>query len=114
MTMKHIICIMFLLSMPVIGSAHTPDSLSKATDELKIEIKVSEVSDALAKAVCYVTSEIIQFKKETEENISPETREAVKTIKETIRKELKYARDAVHAGYVQGLRGENYSPPYEH
>ncbi len=114
MTYNHIVCILFMLSQPITDSAHTQDSLSKATEDSKIEIKVSEVSDALGKAVCFVTSEIIQFKKETEENITPETKAAFKNMKEKVRKELKYARDAVHAGYVQGLRGESYTPPYKY
>lgn len=108
--MKRIIFFFFLF-VPKLCSAHTPDSLSRATENQRI--KVSEVSDALGKAVCLVTSEIIQFKKETEENISPETKAAFKNMKEKVRKELKYARDAVHAGYVQGLRGESYTPPYK-
>lgn len=114
---KFIIIIVFLfVSFSLFAQSSKKDSTT--TQDAVITINISKINRGIGKVVGFISNEIGQFKRETEENLTPEEKEnirkAKKEVKENITYELRYIRDAIHQGYVTGLRGEEYTPPYKH
>lgn len=108
--MKKLLVIL-LIFIPLFSFAQSQE---KKNEDVTITINVTKIDKTLGGIVGFLKSEIKQYKQETEDNLSEENKESIRYIKERIKYELKYTRDAMHAGYVQGLRGEEYTPPYEH
>ena len=109
--MKKIIIFLILILVPIFSYSQNKN---KKEEDVKITINVSKINHTLGSIVGFLQNEVKQFKEETNENLSSEAKENIKKIKEDIKYELKYTRDAIHQGYVTGLRGEPYTPPYEH
>lgn len=109
--MKRLI-ILFMLFIPVVSVAQ--DKKDKKEEDVTITINVTKASKTLGKIVSFFKEEAKTFKEETQENMSPENKAAIKKIKNDFLYEMKYTRDAIHAGYRQALRGEEYQPPYKH
>lgn len=103
--------ILLLVFLPLFSVAQTKE---KKNDDVIITINVTKINKTVGGIVGFIKSEAKQFKQETEENLSEEHKQTFRDIKERIKYELKYTHDAIHAGYSQGLRGEEYTPPYEH
>lgn len=115
--MKRLFFIILLALIPVFSYSQVVDSTVVAAEKILLqtaETVTVAVTKAAAKAVVFADSEVKQFKQETRDNMSAETKQSLKEAKERLKYELKYARDAIHAGYSQGLRGEEYKAPYKH
>ena len=87
---------------------------SRTDEDAVITINISKISRTIGKAVKFVQDEYNQYKQETEENLQPETKAVIDSLKSQLKYELQYTRDAMHQGYRQGLMGEDYTPPYKH
>ena len=107
--MKRFIIFIFLFFIPVFSFAQE----KQKNDDVIIKINVSKINNTLGKIIGGVIDEGKLFVKETKENVTPETKASIDTIKIHILYQLKYTHDAIHAGYTQGLRGEDYTPPYK-
>ncbi len=107
--MKKILVIL-LIFIPLFSFAQNQE---KKNEDVTITINVTKINKTVGGIVGFIKSEAKQFKQETENNLSEENKENIRNIKKRIKYELKYTHDAMHAGYVQGLRGEEYTPPYE-
>lgn len=110
--MKRFILILMLSLIPVF--CYSQDKKETNKEDVTVVINVSKISNTLGKIVKFVTDEAKQFKDEAVENMPVEQKENLKKAKENIKYELKYTHDAIHAGWAQGWRGEDYTPPYKH
>lgn len=110
--MKRFILILMLSLIPVF--CYSQDKKETNKEDVTVVINVSKISNTLGKIVKFVTDEAKQFKDEAVENMPAEQKENLKKAKENIKYELKYTHDAIHAGWAQGWRGEDYTPPYKH
>lgn len=100
-----------LIFIPTIMFSQTR---SRTDEDAVITINISKISRTIGKAVKFVQDEYKQYKQETEETLQPETKAVIDSLKSQLKYELQYTRDAMHQGYKQGLRGEDYTPPYKH
>lgn len=103
--------IIILMFIPLFSFAQTAE---KKHEDVIITINVTKINKTIGNVVGFIKNETKQFKQETEDNLSEENKQNIRNLKERIKYELKYTHDAIHAGYSQGLRGEEYTPPYEH
>ena len=110
--MKRFILILMLSLIPVF--CYSQDKKEANKEDVTVVINISKISNTLGKIVKFVANEAKQFKDEAVENMPDEQKENLKKAKENIKYELKYNHDAIHAGWAQGWRGEDYTPPYKH
>ncbi len=108
--MKRFITLVFLF-IPIFVFSQNKEKENKKEEDVVISINVSKVNKTLGTVIGFFKSEIKQYKQEFDENLPQETKDNLKEAKKKIKKELKYTRKAIHAGWCQGLRGEDYTPP---
>ena len=111
--MKKFILLLFLAFIPMVGYSQNSNQDNKKEDTT-ITINVTKISKTIGGVVKFVTDEVKQFKEEAEAGITPEEKQMYKEAKENVKYELKYIHDAIHAGWAQGWKGENYTHPYKH
>lgn len=111
--MKRLIFI-FMVLLPMISYGQNIDSTAIAEIEKSVESTLVKATEATAKAVIFIASEVKQFKDEAKENMPQETKDNIKEAKEKVKKDLKNIHDAIHEGWAAGWRGEKYVPHYNH
>jgi len=107
--MKRLITLVFLF-IPIFAFSQNKEKENEKED-VTISINVTKINKTLGTVVGFIKSEAKQYKQEFDENLPQETKDNLKEAKKKIKEELKYARKAIHAGWCQGLRGEDYTPP---
>ena len=112
--MKRFFLFLILAIIPMISYSQDSTKTDLKTIEDGVDATLVKATEAAAKAVVFVASEIKQFKDEAVENMPQETKDNIKEAKENLKYELKYMHDAIHAGWAAGWRGESYNPPYKH
>ena len=118
---KLIILFVFIFSVSFCVYSQNKHSSTTNNDDVTITINVSKINKILGKVVNgaqrsinYISSEIEEFVNDIPEEEKEKMKEVADTVKSKTKYEAKYARDAIHAGWRQGWRGESYSPPYKH
>lgn len=111
--MKKFIVLFILSLFPILGYSQSTVKEDNKEDVV-ITINLSKVSRAVSTVAEAVKDEVDLYKKEIDENLSPERKEEIKqkkeNIKSFIKKSLKEIHDEAHRGFRQGLRGKRYDP----
>jgi len=110
--MKKFAIILIMLLIPVFG--YSQDKKDEKKEDVTVVINLSKIGKAVGDVAKFIKNEAKQFKEEAEAGITEEQKEQYKEAKKNVKKELKYWHDAIHAGWAQGWKGEDYTPPYEH
>lgn len=112
--MKKFIVLFILSLIPIFGYSQSISKDKDSKEDVVITINLSKAGKAVSTVAEAVKDEVDLYKKEIDENLSPERKAEIKqkkeNIKSFIKNSLKEIHDEAHRGFRQGLRGERYDP----